>query len=98
MEGNGTAVVGEPINLPLGERRGQMMIVSQTKSDKKNSSLEFSFKINGHTAPWWDTNGDVYFWFACACAIFILLSIITGCCGGFYFCLRRSCQKDKKDE
>lgn len=94
LEG-GAAAVGAPINLPIGDRGGQIIIVSQTNRNKRNSSIDFSFKINGMAKPWWDTMGDVYFWLAWTGVIIILISIVTGCYGGFCCCLCRPCRKEK---
>lgn len=83
MEAGGTAAVGSPIYLPLG---GQIVIVSQTKRDKLNSSIDFSFAINAVNAPWWDKIGNTYFWLAVVGTIILLVSLVSGCYGGFCCC------------
>jgi len=83
-DGN-TAAVGSPINLPLG---GQIVIVSETKRNKLNSSLNFNFALDVTVSPWWDKMGNVYFWLMNVGIIIALISLLSGCYGGFFCCCR----------
>ena len=85
LEEGGAAAVGSPISLPLG---GQIVVVSETKRNKLNSSIDFSFVIDGVASPWWDKMGNTYFWLASVGSILVLISLLSGCYGGFCCCCK----------
>jgi hypothetical protein len=91
LEAGSTAAVGSPISLPLG---GQIVVVSETKRDKLNSSIDFSFAIDGVANPWWDKMGNTYYWLSLVGVGLVLISILSGCYGGFCCCCK-PCRKDK---
>jgi hypothetical protein len=85
IKDGGSVAVGSPIILPLG---GQIVVVSETKRNKLNSSLDFNFALDVVVSPWWDTMGNVYFWLATIGIIIALVSLLSGCYGGFCCCCR----------
>jgi hypothetical protein len=84
-----SAAVGSPITLPIG---GQIVVVSETKRNKLNSSLNFNFALDVVNSPWWDKMGNVYFWLMNVGIIIALISLLSGCYGGFCCCFR-PCKK-----